>query len=243
MKKLIYEYIKEFIENTGYMLLSEYYINSAVKLDIMCDNGHVYNVRFNDFQQGRRCPVCKKMNIGNRCRLLYDKVKQFIEDEEYMLLSTEYKNALTKLDIMCSKGHTFEMRYNDFQQGQRCPICYNERIKSNINLDEFRHYRLEVNRLTEKNYRKYKNLINPNNLPRSRNKYHLDHKYSVYDGFINKIKPEIISSIYNLQILSEHDNICKHKKSDVPLNEILSFVDENVKTESVEIKDEMLDNK
>jgi hypothetical protein len=75
--------------------------------------------------------------------------------------------------------------------------------------------------LTEKTYRKYKQIINPMSLPRGRKKYNLDHKYSVYDGFINGIQPEIISSVNNLQILPEHENISKHKNSCITLQELL----------------------
>jgi hypothetical protein len=58
-------------------------------------------------------------------------------------------------------------------------------------------------------------------LPRGKKKYNLDHKYSVYDGFINGIQPEIISSVNNLQILPEHENISKHKNSCITLQELL----------------------
>ena len=236
------DHVKKFIESTGYKLLSTEYVNNHTKLNIMCDKGHPYYVKFNYFQQGRRCPVCKKIKNGNRCRESFNNVKLFIEKYGYKLLSNNYSNSHDKLTIMCPEDHLFDMRFYLFKQGQRCPICYREKIKSSIDTDEFKLYRLRVNNLTEKTYRKYKKIINPNSFIRGRNKYHLDHKFSVYDGFINNISPLLISSVDNLQMLSESDNISKHKRSTISIREILSFVDENVKTESVEIKDEMLDS-
>ncbi|MFW6029541.1 MAG: hypothetical protein ACOCRO_04735 [Halanaerobiales bacterium] len=40
-----------------------------------------------------------------------------------MLLSEEYKNNKTKLDIMCPAGHVHSMILNSFKSGQRCPYC------------------------------------------------------------------------------------------------------------------------
>jgi hypothetical protein len=217
--RLTYQYVKDFIEQNGYTLLSTDYMNVITKLDVMCDKGHKYNVKFNDFQQGRRCPVCKKINTGNRCRTPYNQVKKLIEDNNYQLLSSTYLNAHTKLSIKCPVGHIFEMGRIAFKHGQRCPQCYKESITNN-NRKEFDEYRRQINNLTEKNYKKFKNIINPNNLKRGRNKYHLDHKYSVYDGFINKIEPEIIASVNNLQMMLECDNISKHKNSEISLNDL-----------------------
>ena len=59
----------------------------------------------------------------------------------------------------------------------------------------------------------YKKLINPNKLKRSKHKYHLDHIYSVMDGFRNSVQPEVISNPNNLQILWCIDNINKNDNS------------------------------
>ena len=203
-------------------MLSGEYINNSTKIDLQCNRGHVYKVKFNYFQQGRRCPVCKKLNNGDRCRTPFENVESYIKEVGYVLLSKEYTNAHNSLAIQCNNGHVFNMNFSSFKNGgQRCPICYKERIKSTVDIDGFNGYRLKVNNLTEKTYRKNKHLINSKSYPRGRNKYHLDHKFSVYDGYINSIPPEIISSIHNLQIIPECDNISKHKNSCITLNELL----------------------
>ena len=58
------------------------------------------------------------------------------------------------------------------------------------------------------------------NLPRERNKYHLDHVYSIMDGFRNNVSVEIIAHPNNLQMLTEHDNIMKRDISDMLLEEL-----------------------
>ena len=117
--KLTYEEVKEYIESFRYKLLSKEYINNLEKLDIMCPEGHEFKMCYSNFQQGRRCTKCKGHYNYN-----YNEVKIYIESFGYKLLSTEYKNNHTKLDIMCENGHIFKMDYGHFKnRGQRCTIC------------------------------------------------------------------------------------------------------------------------
>lgn len=51
-----------------------------------------------------------------------DVEKSFIK-EGYTLLSTVYKNSLTKLQYVCPKGHKHQITFKKWQAGQRCPIC------------------------------------------------------------------------------------------------------------------------
>ena len=66
----------------------------------------------------------------NNKRLTYSYVKEFIESIGYKLLNSEYKNNLTKLDVICNKGHQYKVSYNSIQQGNHCPCC---RIESTYN--------------------------------------------------------------------------------------------------------------
>jgi len=124
-KKHTYNEVRQYIENQDYTLLSDTYNNAHTKLKVRCDKGHEYEVSFANFQQGYRCPVC----AGN-VKLTYNYVKQYIEKEGYTLLSNAYKNAFNKLKIKCPKGHEYEVKFNNFQQGQRCPLCFNETMSS-----------------------------------------------------------------------------------------------------------------
>jgi len=86
----------------------------------------------------------------------------------------------------------------------------------------FEQYLTIVNSLTEKNYRKYKNIINPDNLNRTRadidkNGFHLDHIISKKYGFDNGILPFVIASIKNLQMLTISENSTKQAVIDSSL--------------------------
>lgn len=81
-------------------------------------------------------------------------------------------------------------------------------------------YKSQVMKITNKYYKKYKQRINPNNVTRKRNEYHLDHMYSIYSGFNNNVPPKIISHPANLQMLLESINISKSNKNKITLQEL-----------------------
>ncbi len=129
------EEVKEYIENEGYKLLSEKYTNNKGRILISCNNGHKYYTTFDNFKnKSTRCPYCS----GN-AKLTYEEVKEYIERAGYKLLSTEYKNANTKIKIQCDKGHEYEVLYGSFQQGHRCPCCHG-RLEIEYNYENVKEY-------------------------------------------------------------------------------------------------------
>lgn len=81
-------------------------------------------------------------------------------------------------------------------------------------------YYSEVRKLTEKTYQIHKSQINPDDLPRSKHEYHLDHKMSIFDGFVNGVPPDIIASEYNLQMLRADVNNSKNSDSWISVDEL-----------------------
>lgn len=97
-------------------------------------------------------------------------------------------------------------------------------------LSDYQIYRKKVKRLTEVTYKVYKSIINPNNLERvtnGKNGFQLDHKYSIIEGFLNNVEPEVISHHCNLQMIEWSSNRAKSKRCDIDLeqlkNEIKSY--------------------
>ena len=57
--KLTYEYVKEQVENVpGWKLLSKEYKGNKYKLEIECNNSHVFWMEWSIFNQGHRCRKC-----------------------------------------------------------------------------------------------------------------------------------------------------------------------------------------
>jgi len=118
LRKLTIEYLKEYIESKDYKLLSKEYVNSKTKLELQCPKWHKFEMIWNNFYTGQRCPQC-----GGTKKLLYKDVKVFIESKDYKLLEKVYKNNHTKMKMQCPEGHKFKMTWNNFYTGHRCPEC------------------------------------------------------------------------------------------------------------------------
>lgn len=100
-----------------------------------------------------------------------------------------------------------------------CSMCMSQ---YNYGNSDFSRYRIDVDFITNVNFRKFYYYINPNKYPRNDN-YHLDHIYSVHDGFINKVDKHIIASPVNLRIMRSRKNVKKNKKSDISLETLCSM--------------------
>ena len=92
--------------------------------------------------------------------------------------------------------------------------------------DILEKYYADVWYLTNKNFNKFYNEINPENYKRGRNTYHLDHKISIMYGFVNGISPELISHRCNLEMLYYKDNLSKSVKCSLTLDELLERIEE-----------------
>ena len=67
-------------------------------------------------------------------------------------------------------------------------------------------------------YNRYKDIIDPEH---KRGKHwHVDHIYSVTDGFLNNVPINIISDISNLRLISDKENYAKHRTSSKSLDQL-----------------------
>ena len=112
--------IKELVGDE-YIRLGDY-VNSGTKILIkhnLCEN--IYEATWANFQQGYRCPKCsglEKLNNEEIDKRMYELVK-----DEYSRIGN-YVNAHTKILVKHSLcGNTYEVIWNSFQQGRRCPKC------------------------------------------------------------------------------------------------------------------------
>ena len=160
-KKLTYNFIKQYIENEGYILVSQKYENIHKKLEIKCPKGHTFLMSFNNFKKGQRCPKCARENQDripkkpNNKKHSQEFIKELVESRGYTLL-TPYVNKRTKLKLMCPNGHIHEIRLDSFQSGSGCKQCMIENMKNDIQY---------VTRQIEKRGFKLLSKYNGNNKP------------------------------------------------------------------------------
>lgn len=151
-RRLTYKEVKNYIENHNCKLLEDEYINSSTKMRIQCSCGTIFFRDFAHFKRGQNlCSKCRKELNSKRKRLNYKEVKNYIEEHGCTLLSQDYKNYITKLEIKCSCGKIFYKDLSHFKAGQdKCPECgKKENTKKRIK------YTLEVAKelLKERNYK------------------------------------------------------------------------------------------
>ena|SRR5579859_5559762 len=100
MRKLSYEYVKNFFESHGCKLLESFYINVKTKIRYICKCGNESVTTFGHFQQGKRCSYC----AGNK-KLSYDEVAEYFKNNGCELLGKEYKNANSRMKYKCLCGN------------------------------------------------------------------------------------------------------------------------------------------
>jgi hypothetical protein len=93
-------------------------------------------------------------------------------------------------------------------------------------MEPFKLYRSEVNRVTNKQPIETLAYKNQRGHSRVKSSYSLDHKFSVQAGFKNNIPPYIIGNICNLEFIPSKDNSSKREACSISLDELLeSFFD------------------
>jgi hypothetical protein len=254
MNKLTYGYIKNYVESfKDQKLVTPFFKKMPIKIDIQCYCGNIYKTRFNTFQQGCRCPLHRYEKSGKSRKTCFDKITNLVRNNGFEILSKaeDYKNADSYLTVRCKQGHIRKVTWRSFKLHGGCKICDSENRKlkpgywekwkllGQKRTDKFNEargctlaeskdtwfiYRRTVYKMSERSYNRYKNIINPDDLPRGRHLYHLDHKFSVLDGFKNNIAPYVLANPTNLQMLSESKNIAKDYHSEINIDQLFKVV-------------------
>jgi len=181
----------------------------------------------------RKCRGIYSEYITKDSIVKYDSFKFLLEKEGYTVITTKKDFELHShpssvlVNVVCPKGHDHNVTWNNFKTNKRrCRKCY-ESIKSISSQENFKLYKHVVKKYTEKNYNKNYNKINPLNLKRCR-KYHLDHKYSIVEGYKNNIPPYIIGNYINLQIITGTNNNKKYTSCSISKEYLLNeYIKEN----------------
>lgn len=124
--------------NEGYEVLSterellndKGFIYATTKIEVKCPLGHITNtININNFKNRKRCRKCADEKLGKNKAFAYEEVKNYIESFNYILLSTEYKNANEYIVVQPPCGHeAYPVTFGKFKDGNRCPKCKGKRI-------------------------------------------------------------------------------------------------------------------
>nr|QBK88384.1 MAG: hypothetical protein LCMiAC01_00480 [Mimivirus LCMiAC01] len=174
-KKEYYEYYKKIIENNGGTVLSDKYINTNVKFDVLCTNGHLIQRRPIKFVDGIKCIKCRCENQQNEW---YEYYKKIVESYGGTIISDKYNGATTNIEVLCIKGHLVQKRPYRFVDGIGCIKC-------------------RRNDQTNKWYEYYKNIIEKTGgqmLSKKYTNYNTQLEFYCKNNHLNKKLPEKIKN-------------------------------------------------
>lgn len=94
---------------------------------------------------------------------------------------------------------------------------------------DFEKYKREVIKVT--NQQNIKTLEHFEKRGHSRNKqsFHLDHRFSIFEGFNNNISPYLIGSIHNLEMIESSKNSSKQGKCSLTIEELIYKFEKGIK--------------
>jgi hypothetical protein len=154
------------------------------------------------FENGKiqvQCKLCGLWFTPSKNQL-YERLRRF--DREYDISGNSYFYCSDECKYKCEYFH----RQVDPEQ-----------------LEKFKRYNTLVYIETYKTLKKYYDKIENLNLRGNEHNYELDHKYSIYKGFINNIPPIKIAHYKNLQVIPKEENRSKGINCSITLSELLSF--------------------
>ena len=184
--------------------------------------------------------TCKK-HYGVEYPLQAEKIKNKIKQTnlkrygvENYSQTEEYKENYKQICLE-KYGVDNYFKYQPFIDNNQTEELKNKRKEANYkngnwikftedDLKKYRNYERVVRLLTRKIYRKYKELINPNNLPISKTEYQIDHIRSIIDCFVDGFSPEECANYKNLQVISAHDNYIKNRHSWFTKEELIAIL-------------------
>jgi len=123
MRKLTFEYVKNFFEKENCVLMEDSYINNRSLLKYRCSCGTISKTYFSRFKGGNRCKKCGIKKSTNKRRFSYEYVKKCFKDWGCELLEDNYINSETLMLYRCSCGNISKIKFSHFQQGHRCRKC------------------------------------------------------------------------------------------------------------------------
>jgi len=159
-----------------------------------------------------------KNNLSGKNNPLYTK-PDALENLRKVAKSAECRKA---------KSESTKLSYKE----GRHPMCFEEnKLKVSIsnskpytNSKNYLEYCEAVNQQTNRSLVKHKKNIKNYHLRGRKVGYQLDHKFSVIEGFLQKIDPKIIGHWKNLEILTSLDNQRKWKKCSINMETLLEEI-------------------
>lgn len=135
-KQLLFIQMANQVHNNKYDYSLVGYKNTHTKVKIICPDHGVFEQSPVAHKRGQGCPKCKHDNIRTTIQDFVSTANR-VHNNKYDYSLVEYKNTMTKVDIICPIHGIFKQKPNDHLKGHGCkkcaPVSYS--LKSLIWLD------------------------------------------------------------------------------------------------------------
>ena len=178
--------------------------------------------------------VKRKKTLEDKYGEDYDKIIQKNREnaifEKYGVYNSFQISEIKKKRKKTLKEKYGSETYNNPDKTKKTRIENNTQISDEI-INEFLDYKkIAVNR-TMTIFRNNEDIINPKKVKRGKKEYHIDHLFSIKQGFLENIPVEIISHPCNLHMIFYIDNLKKQDNCWISKEELLNniiYYDKNI---------------
>jgi hypothetical protein len=116
----------------GFRWLGPQVATVLTKTSWQCEQGHIWEARYNDIQQGKGCPVCAVCKRAQKRRTKPAEYRALAKERGFRWLGPEVPSIRMRTTWECLEGHRWEARYHDIQRGSGCPACYGNVAKAPV---------------------------------------------------------------------------------------------------------------
>jgi hypothetical protein len=177
-------------------------------------------------------------NLDNYKSHLRSKIKESCMDKHGVQFVMQTESYKKKRKETLKEKYGSES-YNNPNKTKHTRINNKTQFDDSV-IDDFLSYKRVVVNRTMTIYRNNTLIINPNNLKRGIKYYHVDHKFSIKEGFLNNIPIEIITHPSNLEMIYYMDNLKKQYDCSISqeklLEDIINF-DKEIKFTHKELRE------
>lgn len=173
---------------------------------ILCHDHGIFFQKGQHHLAGAGCKTCGINARSSTSSFGFQKVKQEFQAPAW---ATDAAPLLgDKVQFTCNNHGTLIVSRYKFDRLPKCQVCAKDEYLATM--PEWKRYHYHVWSITEKSWKSKRGFIDHYGHTRGRFDYHLDHQYSVKQGFEDNIPPEIIGHWTNLWLLPYKENLSKH---------------------------------
>jgi len=126
--KWYFKLVKEYVENIGYILISDEYINSNTKLILKDKEGYYYVISLSKLRNNRKPQA---FDVHNPYTIQNIKLWCKLNNKPFELLSNIYESATKKLQWKCLKENckeSFKASWANIFSHHGCGVCHGKQV-------------------------------------------------------------------------------------------------------------------